>query len=114
MRLHDLNVGDLADIRLPPHSLLSPPLAAGTKLTEMELPEAKVLEKLNTVSTAKRLANMVRHPTLATHSAPDVIAVHGRNCTTRTSASAKRSTRSSVRSAQPTFAARIPAICSLE
>jgi hypothetical protein len=27
----------------------------------MSLPEAKVLEKLNTVSTAKRLANMVRY-----------------------------------------------------
>ena len=107
MRPHDLNVGDLADIRLPPTRLRSPPLAAGTKLTEMELPEAKVLEKLNAVSTAKRLANMVRHPGLAPHSSSDVIAVHGRNCTTRTSASAKRSTRSSVRSAQPTFAARI-------
>lgn len=30
-----------------------------TKLTEMTLPEEKVLEKLNAVSTAKRLANMV-------------------------------------------------------
>lgn len=30
-----------------------------TKLTEMTLPEGKVLEKLNAVSTAKRLANMV-------------------------------------------------------
>lgn len=28
----------------------------------MSLPEAKVLENLNTVSTAKRLANMVRLP----------------------------------------------------
>jgi len=32
----------------------------GTELTEMALSESKVLEKLNTVSTAKRLANMVR------------------------------------------------------
>ncbi|PCH41503.1 DEAD-domain-containing protein [Wolfiporia cocos MD-104 SS10] len=32
-----------------------------TKLTEMTLPEEKVLEKLNTVSTAKRLANMELH-----------------------------------------------------
>ena len=32
----------------------------GLKLTEMVLPEEKVLEKLNAVSTAKRLANMVR------------------------------------------------------
>ncbi|TFY61651.1 hypothetical protein EVJ58_g4374 [Rhodofomes roseus] len=31
-----------------------------TKLTEMALPEGKVLENLNVVSTAKRLANMVR------------------------------------------------------
>jgi ATP-dependent RNA helicase DDX49/DBP8 len=31
-----------------------------TKLTEMTLSEGKVLEKLNAVSTAKRLANMVR------------------------------------------------------
>lgn len=31
-----------------------------TKLTEMMLPEEKVLDKLNIVSTAKRLANMVR------------------------------------------------------
>ncbi|KAI0751574.1 DEAD-domain-containing protein [Daedaleopsis nitida] len=33
----------------------------GTKLTELELPEGKVLEKLNAVSTAKRLANMELH-----------------------------------------------------
>ncbi|KAF8655262.1 hypothetical protein AX16_003163 [Volvariella volvacea WC 439] len=32
-----------------------------TKLTEMTLPEGKVLEKLNTVSTAKRLAQMELH-----------------------------------------------------
>ncbi|EPT03636.1 hypothetical protein FOMPIDRAFT_1028500 [Fomitopsis schrenkii] len=32
-----------------------------TKLTEMTLPEEKVLEKLNAVSTAKRLANMGLH-----------------------------------------------------
>ncbi|KAL6298762.1 DEAD-domain-containing protein [Sparassis latifolia] len=32
-----------------------------TKLTEMTLPEKKVLEKLNVVSTAKRLANMELH-----------------------------------------------------
>ncbi|GJJ07094.1 hypothetical protein Clacol_001293 [Clathrus columnatus] len=32
-----------------------------TKLTEMTLPETKVLEKLNAVSTAKRLANMELH-----------------------------------------------------
>ena len=31
-----------------------------TNLVEMELPEDKVLEKLNTVSTAKRQAYMVR------------------------------------------------------
>lgn len=31
-----------------------------TKLEEMQLPEQKVLENLNAVSTAKRLANMVR------------------------------------------------------
>jgi hypothetical protein len=30
-----------------------------TKLEEMNLPEDKVLEKLNSVSMAKRLANMV-------------------------------------------------------
>lgn len=30
-----------------------------TKLSEMTIPESKVLEKLNAVSTAKRLANMV-------------------------------------------------------
>ncbi|KAM5540345.1 hypothetical protein V8D89_005803 [Ganoderma adspersum] len=33
----------------------------GVKLTEMPLPEAKVLEKLNAVATAKRLANMELH-----------------------------------------------------
>ncbi|EMD40888.1 hypothetical protein CERSUDRAFT_103268 [Gelatoporia subvermispora B] len=33
----------------------------GTKLTELTLPEAKVLDKLNAVSTAKRLANMELH-----------------------------------------------------
>ncbi|KIJ57049.1 hypothetical protein M422DRAFT_149670 [Sphaerobolus stellatus SS14] len=32
-----------------------------TKMTEMTLPEEKVLEKLNAVSTAKRLANMELH-----------------------------------------------------
>ncbi|EIM88369.1 DEAD-domain-containing protein [Stereum hirsutum FP-91666 SS1] len=32
-----------------------------TKLSEMDLPESKVLEKLNAVSTAKRLANMELH-----------------------------------------------------
>lgn len=32
---------------------------ADTKLSEMVLPEEQVLEKLNAVSTAKRLANMV-------------------------------------------------------
>ena len=31
-----------------------------TKLEEMTLPEERVLEKLDAVSTAKRLANMVR------------------------------------------------------
>ncbi|RDX55427.1 DEAD-domain-containing protein [Lentinus brumalis] len=33
----------------------------GTKLTELELPEGRVLEKLNAVATAKRLANMELH-----------------------------------------------------
>ncbi|KAI0368093.1 DEAD-domain-containing protein [Pilatotrama ljubarskyi] len=33
----------------------------GTKLAEMDLPEEKVLEKLNAVATAKRLANMQLH-----------------------------------------------------
>ncbi|KAI0772067.1 P-loop containing nucleoside triphosphate hydrolase protein [Trametes elegans] len=33
----------------------------GTKLTELALPEGKVLEKLNAVATAKRLANMELH-----------------------------------------------------
>ena len=33
---------------------------ADTKLSEMSLPEERVLEKLNAVSMAKRLANMVR------------------------------------------------------
>lgn len=33
---------------------------ADTKLSEMVLPEEQVLERLNAVSTAKRLANMVR------------------------------------------------------
>lgn len=36
-------------------------LSVETKLTEMELPESKVLESLNAVSTAKRLANMEVH-----------------------------------------------------
>lgn len=30
-----------------------------TRLEEMQMPEDRVLERLNTVSTAKRLANMV-------------------------------------------------------
>ena len=33
-----------------------------TKLTEMDMPETKVLNHLNAVSTAKRLANMVCRP----------------------------------------------------
>lgn len=33
--------------------------SAETKLLEMVLPESKVLDKLNAVSTAKRLATMV-------------------------------------------------------
>ncbi|EIW61441.1 DEAD-domain-containing protein [Trametes versicolor FP-101664 SS1] len=33
----------------------------GTKLAELDLPEGKVLEQLNTVATAKRLANMELH-----------------------------------------------------
>lgn len=39
---------------------VSPSTIPETKLTEMMLPEEKVLDKLNIVSTAKRLANMVR------------------------------------------------------
>jgi hypothetical protein len=36
-------------------------LGSGTRLEEMTLPESKMLEHLNAVSTAKRLANMVRY-----------------------------------------------------
>jgi hypothetical protein len=39
-----------------------------TKLEEMDLPEDKVLERLNAVSTAKRLANMVIRVYNVTHS----------------------------------------------
>ena len=35
-------------------------LVKGTKLTEMELPEEKVLQDLSRVSTAKRTARLVR------------------------------------------------------
>ena len=42
------------------YSRLSKPIrGTGTKLEEMTLEETKVLEKLNMVSTAKRLAHMV-------------------------------------------------------
>lgn len=37
-----------------------PRLLADTKLEELELPEEPVLELLNSVSMAKRMANMVR------------------------------------------------------
>ncbi|KAG9105074.1 putative RNA helicase [Ceratobasidium sp. 370] len=36
-------------------------ILAGTSLTELSLPEEKVLERLNVVSTAKRVANMELH-----------------------------------------------------
>ncbi len=37
-------------------------MSIATRLVEMELPEDKVLEKLNKVSTAKRQAHMVSKP----------------------------------------------------
>ena len=37
-------------------------ISVATRLEEMELPEDKVLEKLNKVSTAKRQAYMVSEP----------------------------------------------------
>ena len=62
-----------------------------TQLEEMNLPEDKVLDKLNAVSTAKRLANMV--------GAYLIVVVGGdswrgrcRNCMIRTLASARRYT----------------------
>ena len=65
----------------------------GTKLTEMDLSEEKVLEKLNAVSTAKRLANMVRrHLDQGGTNSTDIMPCLRRNCTTRTLASARRST----------------------
>lgn len=39
---------------------LAAPPTSDTQLTELELPEAPVLELLNSVSMAKRMANMVR------------------------------------------------------
>lgn len=78
-------------------------MPAETKLTEMVLPEGKVLEQLNAVSTAKRLANMVRHPSF---SEPvlrtDVLLsvferaplTNYRSSTTPTSGSARRFTKS--------------------
>ena len=41
---------------------LKPDDPTDIKLTEMDMPEAKVLDHLNAVSTAKRLANMVNRP----------------------------------------------------
>lgn len=43
-----------ASVYIPTHLAFT-----DTRLEEMEMPEDRVLEKLNTVSTAKRLANMV-------------------------------------------------------
>jgi hypothetical protein len=53
----------------------------------MTLPERKVLEKLNDVSTAKRLANMVSLTSFAFHML-DLYAT--RNCTIRTLANVKK------------------------
>ena len=71
-----------------------------TKLTEMALPEEKVLEKLNAVSTAKRLANMVGVFALLVERCwwTNVVAPMSRNCMIRSSGSARRSTRSRTRS----------------
>lgn len=83
-----------------------------TKLTEMSLPEAKVLENLNAVSTAKRLANMVsgvsRHMWCPTGNGR--FTDHGiarvrssfRNYTTQISESGRRSTESRVPNADET------------
>lgn len=65
-----------------------------TKLVEMTLPESKVLEKLNAVSTAKRLANMVSRDERA-HISGGSSDVISRNCTTRTLGSEKRCSRPS-------------------
>jgi ATP-dependent RNA helicase DDX49/DBP8 len=66
-------------------------IPVATQLMEMELPEDKVLEKLNKVSTAKRQAYMVsEEPRDGDSRDPDV---PFRNCTTRTLGRGKRSTR---------------------
>ena len=55
------------------------------------MPEEKVLEKLNTVSTAKRLANMVRKNSCQPCFAPGTHHFSlGRNSTTQTLASVRR------------------------
>lgn len=45
-----------------PADVVSVLMSIATRLVEMELPEDKVLEKLNKVSTAKRQAHMVSKP----------------------------------------------------
>jgi hypothetical protein len=47
-------------------------MSLATRLVEMELPEAKVLETLNKVSTAKRQAYMVSEPRVVNHIDPNV------------------------------------------
>jgi ATP-dependent RNA helicase DDX49/DBP8 len=66
-------------------------IPVATQLVEMEVPEDKVLEKLNKVSTAKRQAFMVSAGPRIRESRDSN--VPPRNCTTRTLGRGKRSTR---------------------
>jgi ATP-dependent RNA helicase DDX49/DBP8 len=61
-----------------------------TKLDEMNLPEAKVLEKLNAVSTAKRVAKMVR---CLLETVTAALTIVGRNFRHRTLAGGRRYSR---------------------
>jgi len=49
-------------------------ILVATRLLEIKLPEDKVLEKLNKVSTAKRQAYMVSVPLLDIHKGPNIAA----------------------------------------
>lgn len=63
------------------------------KLAEMKFPEDKVLEKLNAVSTAKRLANMVRIHISLLHEHGGLRVIGYRSSTTPISESGKKYTR---------------------
>ena len=67
-------------------------MLVATRLVELDLPEDKVLEKLNKVSTAKRQAYMVSKQRTGDHHIENLILLH-RSYSTQSLDKGKRSTR---------------------